>query len=66
MKPKADPASQRQQSRLFDDDGAALLDFIDRRHPLVRMADSMQWELFEQHWSALHSDAGGQMASSGR
>jgi IS5 family transposase len=66
MKPKADPASQRQQQRLFDDGGPALLDFIDRKHPLVRMADSMQWELFEQHWSALHSDAGGQMASSGR
>jgi IS5 family transposase len=66
MKPKADPASQRQQQRLFDDGGPALLDFIDLKHPLVRMADSMQWELFEQHWSALHSDAGGQMASSGR
>jgi IS5 family transposase len=66
MKPKADPASRRQQSPLFEDDGPALLDFIDRKHPLVRMADSMQWELFEIHWSALHSDAGGQMASSGR
>ena len=49
MKPKADPASQRQQQRLFDDGGPALLDFIDRKHPLVRMADSMQWKLFEQH-----------------
>ena len=66
MKPKADPASQRQQSKLFDDDGPALLDFIDRKHPLVRMTDSMQWTLFESHWSALHSSAGGRMASSGR
>lgn len=66
MKPKADPASQRQQNRLFDDDGPALLDFIDVKHPLVCMADSMQWELFETHWSALHSDAGGPMASAGR
>ena len=66
MKPKADPASKRRQSKLFDDEGTALLDFIDRKHPLVRMADSMQWELFESHWSALHSGAGGRMASSGR
>ena len=66
MKPKADPASKRRQNKLFDDEGPALLDFIDRKHPLVRMADSMQWELFETHWSALHSGAGGRMASSGR
>ena len=66
MKPKADPASRSQQSQLFEDSAPALLDFIDRKHPLVRMADSMQWELFESHWSALHSSAGGPMASSGR
>ena len=66
MKPKAYPASKRRQSKLFDDEGPALLDFIDRKHPLVRMADSMQWKLFETHWSALHSGAGGRMVSSGR
>ena len=66
MKPKADPASKRQQGALFDDYGPALLDFIDRKHPLVRMADAMQWELFESHWRGLHSSAGGPMASWGR
>ncbi|MEM1143365.1 MAG: IS5 family transposase [Pseudomonadota bacterium] len=66
MKPKADPASQGRQSSLFADGSPALLDFINRKHPLVRMADAMQWELFETYWSGLHSDAGGHMASSGR
>jgi hypothetical protein len=32
---------------------------------LVRMADSMQRDLFETHWSTLHIGAGGRMASSG-
>ena len=43
MKPKADPASVNNQGRLFNEsDGPALIDFIDLKHPLVRMADQMQ------------------------
>ena len=66
MKPKADPASYRVQGALFADDGPLLAQFIDMRHPLVRMADRMQWEVFEEHWRTLFSDAGGPMANSGR
>lgn len=67
MKPKADPAAENNQGRLFDGgDGPALVDFIDLKHPLVRLADQMQWELFENHWQKLFSGAGGQMANSGR
>lgn len=66
MKPKLDPASQRTQARLFEDAGPALVDFIDMKNPLVRLADSMQWEVFEDHWRSLYSNAGGQMASAGR
>ena len=35
-------------------------------HPLVRMADRMHWEFFEEHWRSLFSDARGPMANSGR
>lgn len=66
MKPKVDPASRQHQGTLFSDEGPLLRDFIDMKHPLVRMADSMQWELFENHWQQLFSDAGGPMANSGR
>ena len=66
MKPKADPASTRNQGRLFDNDGPLLSEFIDMKHPLVRMADTMQWETFEAHWRTQFSDAGGPMANSGR
>ena len=66
MKPKSDPASQSAQGQLFDDTGPALVDFIDMKNPLVRLADSMQWEIFEQHWRSLYSGAGGPMANSGR
>jgi IS5 family transposase len=66
MKPKLDPASQRTQGQLFDDVGPTLVDFIDMKNPLVRLADSIQWELFEDHWRSLYSGAGGPMASAGR
>lgn len=67
MKPKTDPAwKEKQQRRLFKDEGPALIDFIDMKHPLVRMADQMQWELFENHWQKQFSAAGGPMANSGR
>lgn len=51
---------------MFSDEGPLLTDFINMKHPLVRMADSMQWEIFENHWKGLHSDAGGPMANPGR
>lgn len=66
MKPKADPASGGAQRVLFENDGPLLSDFIDMKHPLVRMAERMQWEIFEAHWRGLFSDAGGPMANSGR
>lgn len=66
MKPKSDPASQLAQGRLFADSSPALVDFIDLKNPLVRLADSIQWEIFENHWRSLFSDAGGPMANSGR
>ena len=66
MKPKPDPASKRRQRRLFKDDGPVLTDFIDLKHPLVRMADAMAWERFESHWHTRFSDAGGPMAHPGR
>lgn len=66
MKPKLDPASKNAQGHLFDQTGPALVTFIDMKNPLVRLADSMQWELFEDHWRSLYSAAGGPMASAGR
>ena len=66
MKPKLDPASGDNQGKLFDDDGPVLTDFIDMKHPLVRMADKMQGEIFENHWRQQFSGAGGPMANSGR
>jgi len=66
MKPKAPPVNQQHQRSLLSDDGPLLADFIDMKHPLVLMAEKMQWEVFETHWAQLHSDAGGQMANSGR
>lgn len=66
MKPKLDPASRGSQGKLFEDDGPVLTDFIDMKHPLVLMADRMQWEIFEDHWREQFSGAGGPMANSGR
>lgn len=36
------------------------------KHPLVAIADRMQWELLERHWQQQFSDVGGPMANSGR
>lgn len=67
MKPVIDPAAKtRSQSSLFESDGPALVDFIDLKHPLVLMADKMQWELFDNHWSSLYSNNGGPSANAGR
>lgn len=67
MKPVLDPATKKRTQRiLFEVEGPALVDFIDIKHPLVRMADTMQWELFDQHWSSLYSNNGGPKANAGR
>ncbi len=67
MKPKADPAAlDRKQGVLFADTSPKLLDFIDTKNPLVRMADNMEWELFDVYWRQQFNTAGGPMASSGR
>ncbi len=67
MKPKIDAASSaRSQHQMFDTEGPALSDFINMKHPLVTMADRMEWELFENHWQQQFSGAGGPMANSGR
>ncbi len=51
MKPKADPAAlDRKQGVLFADKSPKLLDFIDTKNPLVRMADNMEWELLDVYW----------------
>lgn len=65
-KPQLDPTSKNAQDHLFDRAGPALVDFIDMKNPLVRLVDSMQWEVFENHWRSLYSAAGGPMASAGR
>ncbi len=65
MKPKLDGASQSAQGQLFDA-GPALVDFIDMENSMVRLADSIQWEVFEEHWQSLYSAAGGPMASACR
>lgn len=66
MKPRIDPASNSSQQKLFDAGAPLLLEFIDKKHELVKLADSIEWEIFEEHWRKQFSDAGGQMANSGR
>ena len=66
MKPKPDPSSLGAQAKLFEDSGLALVEFIDMKNPLVHLADTIQWEIFENHWQGLFSAAGGPMANSGR
>jgi hypothetical protein len=66
MKPRLDPAPKLTQRTPFDEVGPALVGLIDLKNPLVRLTDSMQWELFENHWRALHSSVAGLMANSGR
>jgi len=68
MKPKADSASVRkQQQRLMVDDGLPLLeDFIDLKQPLAILAERIDWQSFEPHWSQCFSDAGGPKASPAR
>ena len=66
VKPRIDPASNKNQQSLFDAASPLLLEFINTKHELVKLADSIEWEVFEEYWQKQFSDAGGQMASSGR
>ncbi len=43
MRPKADPNSLSNQASMVDAPLPALSDFINLRHPLVVMADNMNW-----------------------
>ena len=67
MKPKADRSSlDKKQGSLFADPSPKLMDFIDAKNPLVRMADTMDWEVFDAYWQGQFTTAGGPKASSGR
>ena len=68
MKPKADSAALRaRQKRLLADTGAPLLiDFIDKSHPLVLLADRIDWSSFDPHWSKPFGNSDGPYASSAR
>lgn len=62
MKPK-EPAPF-QKSMLSD--RPYLDQFIDLKHPLVKMADAMQWETFDAYWQSCFSSAGGPVATPSR
>lgn len=66
MKPKVDSATKNRQTELFPDSRPVLSDFIDLRHPLVLMADRIEWEVFDRYWDQQFSVAGGPQASPGR
>lgn len=68
MKPKADRAGvRRKQQQLLNDSGAPLLsDFIDMKHPMVLLADRIEWSSFEPHWDRCFSTTGGPKATSSR
>jgi len=70
MKPKADPASiRRQQGQLLAADGPSprlLTEFIDLQHPLVLLAERIEWESFDPQWQECFSSASGPKASSSR
>ena len=51
----------------MDDDPSPLLkDFIDLQHPLVLLAERIDWEAFDPHWDSYFSIAGGPKASASR
>lgn len=68
MKPKAEPAYvRRHQSQLFTAESSPLLsDFIDLTHPMVLLADQIDWASFEPHWNVRFSHASGPKASPAR
>ena len=60
MKPTADPYFKRKKQRQWLDDKLRLLtEFIDLQHPLVLLANPIQWDDFEPHWHRRFSDASG-------
>lgn len=40
--------------------------FINMKHPLVKMADNMQWDQFDVHWASLFSTDGGPVGTPSR
>ena len=69
MTPKSDPNSvdaHQLELPLDGDSPPKLLDFIDNAHPLVKLADSINWEIFNRYWREQFSTAGGPQASAGR
>ena len=64
MKPKADPSyTRRHQRQLLDDKARLLSEFIDLQHPLVLLAQRLDWTNFEPHWQRHFSDASGPKAA---
>ena len=67
MKPTADPYFKRKKQRqLLDDKLRLLTEFIDLQHPLVLLANRIQWDDFEPHWHRRFSDASGSWAAPAR
>ena len=66
MKPKADPASIRRQQGQLLDSPRLLTEFIDMQHPLVQLAERIDWSSFEPHWQNCFSNASGPKAASSR
>ena len=67
MKPTADPHFKRKNQRqLLDDKQCLLTEFIDLQHPLVVLANRIQWHDFEPHWHRRFSDASGPRAAPAR
>ena len=67
MKPKADPSyTRRHQRQLLDDKARLPSEFIDLQHPLVLLAQHLDWTNFEPHWQRHFSDASGPKVASAR
>ncbi len=66
VNPRIGPASSENQQALFASGAPLLIEFIDTKHDLEKLADSIEWEIFEEHWRKQFSNAGGQMTTSDR
>lgn len=66
MNPGIDLTSNGSQQKLSDAGSPLLLEFIDTKHELARLADSIEWDIFEEHWRKIFGGAGGEMANSER
>lgn len=62
MRPKADPASLSTQQSFIDEPGVELVEFINLHHPLVKLAEQIDWRRFEVYWSSQFGTAGGPRA----